>query len=226
MNFDIDKQTLQDLDVFSDDFSSKPIFNIFNNVKTIGGRKRLLDMMQSPSSDREQLIRRIDSINYFYDHSIEIKITNAQFDFIDHYLKSNFTVLKNNKIDIYAQLLKNKISNQKEYYIISTGVKFIFYALKNLLQFLNGIENKSMPPYLQDLISQVNIFTSQDKIIKIIQEVDLVKRDIDISLTTSQVFKYDVFFRKKQKENFYENSHNRIGWIYRLSLEQSTARPW
>ena len=131
MNFDIDKQTLQDLDVFSDDFSSKPIFNIFNNVKTIGGRKRLLDMMQSPSSDREQLIRRIDSINYFYDHSIEIKITNAQFDFIDHYLKSNFTVLKNNKIDIYAQLLKNKISNQKEYYIISTGVKFIFYALKN-----------------------------------------------------------------------------------------------
>lgn len=40
--FDVDKQTLIDLNLFSSDKSENSIFNFFNETKTIGGKKNYM----------------------------------------------------------------------------------------------------------------------------------------------------------------------------------------
>lgn len=198
MNFIIDKQTIQDLNLFSRE--GKSIFSLFNHVKTFGGRLRLLDMMESPSNEKHFIERRMESIRYFETHKTELSITNQQIDFIQYYLKSSHILLKNNVLDISFQKFKNQIKEDPEYYIIHTGIKHIIYTIKNLSFFIKDLNKAKFPPYLKELVEQVLFFNDTKEIDKILDTVDLSKRETDIVLSTTQIHYYDNLFREKFKE--------------------------
>ena len=49
--FDLDKQTIKDLEIFVDNYTSNSISKFYNQTKTFGGRKFLFQIMQNPITD-------------------------------------------------------------------------------------------------------------------------------------------------------------------------------
>ena len=75
MDFEIDRNTFNGLEVFSGKAGAKSIYSIFNSTRTLEAREMLMKMMQEPSSDINFLVDRRDSIKYFYDKNIQVEIT-------------------------------------------------------------------------------------------------------------------------------------------------------
>ncbi len=201
MEFQIDRQTIDDLNLFKGSKNSPSVFDLFNKVKTLGGRGRLKQIMEAPSINKDELCRRVESIRFFIDHEFDIAIQNQQLDFIDHYLNSSYLILNNTRIDIAVQKLKNATSRQESYYVISTGIKYAFYALKNVLSFAEEIKKHDPPEYLASLVSQVVKFSSLKLIHKVFKKVDLSKRENETELSAKEIFEYDQLFRGRHREN-------------------------
>jgi DNA mismatch repair protein MutS len=134
MNFEIDKQTLKDLDLFGDVTRKQSVFDFYNQTKTTGGKDYLLKLMQNPSTRTSELKERTESIRLLSALDFNLTITARQFDFIEHYLRLNVPVLRNNLVDAVIQSLMNRIKSSNEYYLIQSGIqqlKFLFIHLKN-----------------------------------------------------------------------------------------------
>jgi len=119
--FIIDKQTFNDLNIFSENVSSNSILNLFKYTRTVGGRKRLIEIMNHPLNNRDEIISRRDGIRFFFDNQINFDIRNEEIDLIDFYLESKFKHFKNNPLDALSDYLIRNSSNN--YYIIKTGLK-------------------------------------------------------------------------------------------------------
>ena len=145
-SFEIDRQTIKDLDLFNEEGLS--VFSFYNNAKTIGGRKQLETWIQTPSFNIDILTSRRDSIRFFYDRNLSLDINKNDVDFIEHYLTSNLDPLKPNIFDAYVNGLKNEFNPDQYYYTITRGITDAIKVLKILAQFYNGVvwgENLPLP---------------------------------------------------------------------------------
>src|SRR5665648_287986 len=132
MNFELDKQTIQDLEIFGNEKSTNSIFNHYNFTKTMGGKKHLNTLMHSPLTDIDELQQRRDTIKFIYDIEFELTINSGQFDFIEHYLNLNISALRNNLLDAYIQSISYKLNPINDYYIIKSGTKQLIFLFKHL----------------------------------------------------------------------------------------------
>src|SRR4051812_49123006 len=119
-SFEIDRQTIKDLDLFNED--GKSVYSFFNNVKTLGGRKKLKEMMETPSFDIDVLASRRDSFKFFYGQKLALNVNKNDVDFIEHYLALNREPLKTNVVDAYFNGLKYQLSPSSDYYTITQGI--------------------------------------------------------------------------------------------------------
>ena len=103
-SFEIDRQTIKDLDLFNEE--GRSVFSFFNNVKTIGGRKQLETWIQTPSFNIDILSSRRNSVRFFYDRNLSLDINKNDVDYIEFYLTSNHEPLKPNLFDAYIKGLK------------------------------------------------------------------------------------------------------------------------
>ena len=145
MKFEIDKQTVTDLELFETNKDEKSIFSFFDYTKSNGGQKRLDFMFSRPSIDRSLLENRIDSIKYFQTHDLSFDINKENLYFIEHYLNQQ-NVPK--KFSLYNSIVKSisyKINPQNEYYIITRGIKFLLVLLKELYAYSKTIEQDAVP---------------------------------------------------------------------------------
>lgn len=138
MNFEMDVETFNDLEIFTQGEGSKSIFSIFNRTRTAGGKAGLREMMLNPTFDVDLLITRRDTIRYFQERELELDFNFNQLDMIEHYLNFNKKVLRNNILDATFNHLYNKVSSTSDYYIIEAGVS----ALIKLLQFIAQLVEK------------------------------------------------------------------------------------
>jgi len=58
MTFDIDKQTVRDLNLFPEKRSDKAILSIYSKTATIGGREIMREVFATPVSDIDYLENR------------------------------------------------------------------------------------------------------------------------------------------------------------------------
>jgi DNA mismatch repair protein MutS len=145
-SFEIDRQTIKDIDLFNEDGDGISIHSFFNNVKTIGGRKKLKEMMETPSCDIEVLTSRRDSIQFFYGKKLELEVNKNNIDFIEHYLAFNLDPLKTNVFDAVAKGLKYQLSPNKDYYTIKQGIADTHKFLKTLSSFYTNLSQETNPP--------------------------------------------------------------------------------
>src|SRR5450631_842850 len=99
MIFDIDKQTIGDLELFTDKKKGNSIYSIFNRTATVGGQDTLYEMLNNPVSDLEFLQTRKEEINFFFRHDFHLKLYKRQLDYIEYYLKNRRSPLRDNIID-------------------------------------------------------------------------------------------------------------------------------
>ena len=74
MIFKTDKQTYEDIELFSNDKKTPSIFRSYNKTKTIGGQEYLYKLMQSPFTDVKFLENRKSEISFFYGLKQHLKL--------------------------------------------------------------------------------------------------------------------------------------------------------
>lgn len=191
-HFTIDKQTYNDLNIFSAAAGSKSIYGLFKHTRTLAAQKRLLEMMQTPSNNIADIELRRDAIKYFYDQQVNLDVKNEEIDLIDYYLKSKFPAFKNNPIDGLADYLRRNSSNN--YYVIKTGLRYLIQLSRYLLEFIEYHQENKPPTYLCIIFEQLKTILGEGVLLKatLLNEKEL---------TFSEVTRFDRAIRGIEKEN-------------------------
>ncbi|MBC7565863.1 MAG: hypothetical protein H7223_02755 [Pedobacter sp.] len=149
MKFNIDQQSLTDLNIFSSASNAEAIVGIFKFTKTIGGKEMIYEMMRNPSSDIKFLSNRVAAISWFLKGHIILELSNNQLDLIEHYLKHNKRHLKGNILDATVDFIKNKFSAGADYYIVESGLKNFLKLAQFLEEYLKVVSNTDSPEGLK-----------------------------------------------------------------------------
>ncbi|MGZ3753811.1 MAG: MutS-related protein [Mucilaginibacter sp.] len=190
-SFEIDRQTLKDLDLFADDGVS--VYSFFSQVKTLGGQYKLKEMMETPSSDIDILRSRRDSFRFFYDKQFYLEVNKNQVDFVEHYLNYNLDPLKPNFIDAVAKGIKYRFSPHKDYYTVTQGIVETRKLIKRLNNFYLALQGeKDVPPAITAISNMLFTFFAKKEIAKLL---------LDQNYHTPgylEVARYDNLFRKAE----------------------------
>jgi DNA mismatch repair ATPase MutS len=210
MRFGLDDNTLKDLDIFSVKKSSVSLYSIFSRTRTLGGRNKLIDMMEKPSADIEFLIERRDSIKWFYEQNISLDVTSNQLDLIEHYLNYNKRCLRDNFADAVFDRLYSKIQTSVSYYTIEVGIKNILKLLKFAEILSKKIRDEDSSRYLKMRCNAV------DKLL----DIPLIKVVLaEKTLSCFNTNKLDRLLRKQELTTVKEF----INFIYESDVFESAA---
>ena len=136
MDFDIDSQTISDLNIFNSSKNEKSVFDFFSMTKTHGGKIKLKYMLSNPLSDITLIEHRQESIAFFQKN--KFKLNKEDLDFIDYYLyRLDYPVRKISKIEAMYKALKYKIRPTKESYIIENAVTIIIGLILAFQEFFS-----------------------------------------------------------------------------------------
>jgi DNA mismatch repair protein MutS len=212
LNFELDRQTLKDLDIFSEGSTNHSVFHYYNRTKTSGGKDCLLKIMQHPLTDIKHLRNRVELIRFLASTGFELKINVGQFDFIEHYLRLNIPTLRNNLVDTVFQRLSYLLKPTNEYYLIQKGIlqlKFLFNHLKEKLVILNRFD---LPDGLSEEIKFIHHLIDNDDFIDIHADENRI--------SYSSLNRLDFMFRKKYRNKIKEF----IRTVYRLDAYVSIGK--
>jgi DNA mismatch repair ATPase MutS len=215
MIFDIDKQTIRDLEIFADKKNAKSIYNFYKRTETNGGQESLHEMISVPVSDLEFLQARKDSISFFINHDCHLKLHSRQIDYVEFYLRNRRFPLRDNILDATFNGISNKLSPDSDYYIISEGVFHIIQFLDDILKFIKEVESLQIPSFLDKDLEIIKKLITSKVITGILKDAPEKKGD----LSYSQINKLDRFFRVSNKDPFREL----LTIVYKIDVLQTLA---
>lgn len=212
--FEIDRQTIDDLGIFTEAGSTNSVFSFFDHVKTIGGKTKLMQMMETPSTDIDVLTSRRNCIKYFYDNPLTFGIDRRSLDFIEHYLGFGAKALSTNYIDAILKGLSYKYNPTNNYYVITQGINDITKLLRILWDIYKELSGKKCPVHVNSIVNTLEEFLLKKPIEKIIFS------DPDKDLNYFQVANYDTLFRKDELRALKEV----VNIIYELDVYIALAK--
>ena len=192
MRFSIDKQTINDLELFHKNGKDKTIFALFNYTKTTGGKKQLEIFFTNPLTDIGLIEQRILILKYFQSFDLGFNLEKDCFDTIEYYL-----IQKNipHRYSLAESLLKAftyRIRPRNEYYIIKRGIKLLIKFLNDIYHTVKDIDPESSPAYIRDCRAKI-LDLVENTSLKII--IGLKERR---NLTPFETGKLDYYFRNIQ----------------------------
>src|SRR5579872_3743469 len=152
IRFEIDKQTWKDLDLFEQGRRGL-VFALFNKTKTTGGADALERMLKSPSTQRPVLETRRDTIQFFCNHTIDLRIGRS-IEEIEHYLNSNLPLFPRDLWGAFGLALRNQIKEKPYYYTISTGVRYTVSLLRHLFKLTASWPIEDCPAALAEVLTE------------------------------------------------------------------------
>ncbi len=216
MIFDIDKQTIRDLELFTDTKNGNSIFSLFNRTATVGGQDTLYEMLNNPVSDLNFLQTRKEEINFFFLNDYHLKIYKRQLDYIEYYLKTRRSPLKDNIIDARFDAISNKIKPSSDYYTITEGIFHIVQLLVDLDTFIEGAKTLLLPLSLEKELEKIKKLTSSKKLNGLFNKPPKQAKD----LSSSQINNLDQFIRVTEKNTFREL----LTTVYKIDALQTLSQ--
>ncbi len=166
MKFEVDEQTLKDLNLFSK--KDDCIFNYYNHTNTFGGKVLLKEQMKKPSSDFSFISDKIDALRYLRETQPEYEVLQKDVEYVEHYLRLKGKPLKDHFIDAYKDSLKYKIKSTNDYYIIGKGIDSILKLSSYLRGTFMYSKVSSLPRLLGRIKSKIDTLPIQDKATKLL----------------------------------------------------------
>ena len=212
MNFDLDKQTIRDLELFPEKRNDKSILSIYNRTATIGGRELLYEVFSSPVNNLDFLQNRQKEINFFVNNDCFFKFNSGQLDYIEWYLRNQRVPLKDNIIDATVDSVRNKLKPDSDYRTISEGILHIVRLLNKLELFIEEARLFPIPSTLDKDLEKIDNFIDSKSLKKVMSQSD------DLSFT--QINKLDYFFRVSHKILFREV----LDAVYKIDILQTLCQ--
>ncbi len=212
IDFDLDKQTMKDLEIFSDTRSRKSVSDFYNQTRTVGGRKFLFQLMKNPTADIRELRERTELIQFLSETGFDLTITSGQFEFIDHYLRLNTAPLRNNFLDAFLQNLSYRITPTNDYYVIKSGAEQLVYLLIYLQKKSATLAGLSLPAKLARYCQLIATFVGKQELKRLYAG--------RFKITYIRLNRLDNLFRKRYMEELQEVVNN----VYQLDAYISLAK--
>lgn len=189
MEFELDRQTINDLEIFGDRASGNSVFDFYNQTTTNGGKDYLLNLMENPLTDIQELQERTELIKFIASIGLDLKINSRQFDFIERYFRLNISPLRNNLIDAFYQNLSYRLKPNNNYYLIQSGIQQLNFLFIHLKEVFSELRQHDLPGKLNDLIKTLEVVTKN----KDFAELNKKKNKIHFS----SLNRLDYMLRKK-----------------------------
>lgn len=211
----VDHQTISDIELFSKNKKLDSIYECYNNTATIGGSEKLYKYLRNPVSDIDFLNERKAEIIFFCENDLRLDLDKRQIYFIEHYRKNSRFPLRANWIDAFADGLKEKIKEDRDYYTIQEGIFHLIGLMANVKLFLDELKNHNVPRSLQLKLEHCKVFMAHKKLAAVLSH--LPKKSANIKWLT--LGRLDTFFRVKMKTELEQF----LDTIYSLDVLQCLA---
>lgn len=225
IEFDIDKQTLSDLEIFSSNNNQKSLFNIFNQTCTIEGAATLKLIFNNPLTDVYLISERIKLIEYLQKSNLVFNLDKESIDFIEYYLRQNNRPKKPTLLFKLQKIIEDYINPTRELYLKRRGVKevlemiayleIIFSQLELKLNFIflerlnNLIISLKHNKFIGTYLSQKSIKLTSAKLSVFdfeIREIELNK----IKELLTLIYEFDAYFAVAKTAKKYSLSYPNI----------------
>jgi DNA mismatch repair protein MutS len=162
MNFIVDKQTLDDLNI-TGKYKPDSIFNIFNKVHTTGGEKLLENMFSNLLPGHKEINKRSNILKYFQSKALVFPFNRKQFDVMENYLAGG---ADNNLLIAGISNFKKKVLGftirSQEYEMMQTGVQTTVAILNIFYECISKLdEQEPGNPYLEQIRMVKGIFSNK-----------------------------------------------------------------
>ena len=212
MNFDIDRQTLNDLAIFQNASSRQSIYSLFNRTNTIGGNEVLQDMFNKPLTDPPQIKERLDVFLYIEEHDIKISLNRNDYDFVEFYLKKHYHAKPFSVITRFLEKFISAFYTDSDHYVIKTGIESTLLILDSLIHYADAL-NGDLPKKIQEFRSTIlNTFDPEE----FAWLKQLIKKP---KPSATDMAKADHFFRQQT----YERMKIVLNVAYQLDVYQSVS---
>ena len=213
MSFIIDKQTLDDLNIFGKQ-GKNSVFSIYNHTRTRGGGILLEEMFRYPLDNFERIKKRQDIIHYFYHKKTDFPFEGSVFDAVTYYLHNTDT---RTRIDAHDDKLRKRfqrmMKTDSEFQMIHKSILGLIYIINTLHDFFEDIENDERSlPEIPEMEEVKNIVS--DERLRFVKEERETKK-----LSLEKASKYD-----NELRYVYNNElHKMLSFIYQLDIYISLA---
>lgn len=213
MNFDIDRQTLNDLAIFNNSNSRQSVYSLFSHTDTIGGSEVLRDMFGKPLADPVHIKERLEVFLYMMQYDIKISFNKNDYDFVEFYLKKHYHDRPFSFITKYLEKIIYSFKfNDNDYYVIQTGVESTLAVLDSLIKFADGLHG-DLPHKLWEFRSAILNTFRQEEFAWLKQLIKKPKR------SATDIAKADHFFRQLA----YQRVKALLDVAYQLDVYQSVS---
>ncbi|MDD4632012.1 MAG: DNA mismatch repair protein [Proteiniphilum sp.] len=213
MSFIIDKQTMDDLNIFGKQ-GKNSVFSIYNHTSTRGGAILLEEMFRYPLDNFESIKKRQDIIQYFYHKRTEFPFEGAVFDAVAYYLHNTDT---RTRIDAHDDKLRKRfqrlMKTDTEFQMIHKSILGLIYIINTLHDFFEDIEDdERILPEMPEMEEVKNIIS--DERLRFVKEERETKK-----LSLEKAGRYDNELRYASNKEM----HKILSFIYQLDIYISLA---
>ncbi|WP_419701012.1 MutS-related protein [Mucilaginibacter sp. NFX135] len=213
MNFDIDRQTLNDLAIFQNNNSRQSVCGLFGQTNTIGGNEMLLDMFNKPLVDPVHIKERVAVFLYLEEHHIKISFNRNDYDFVEFYLRKHDQANLFSGITGFLEKIIYAFKfNNSDYYVIKTGIESALLILDSLIKFAEALQS-DLPKQLQEFRRTILSTFQPAEFAWLKQLIRKPNRNV------ADMAKADRFFRQIA----YEQMKTLLNVAYQLDVYQSVS---
>lgn len=213
MSFIVDKQTIDDLNIFGK-HGENSVFSIYNNTRTKGGTLLLEEMFRHPLDNFEVIKRRQDIIHYFYRKRTDFPFEGGVFDSVEYYL-SNTDV--RTRIDAHDNKLQKRfqrlMKTDTDFQMIHKSILGFIRIINTLHDFFEEIDMEEFMVLEIPEIEEVKEIIADERLRFVKEERETKK------LSLEKAGKYDNELRYASNRNM----RKMLSFIYTLDVYISLA---
>ena len=154
MEFKIDEQTLNDLELFNQALDGKSIFSCFNTACSDGGKACIRKMLESPLTDVNKIRARVEAIRYLGQLPFFLDIRREELSFIEVYLQQE-DVPQRNMYHLTSRAVKGWLKPDNDCYLRQRAVPYLGRLIRELGTFMDELPAGRVPEMIRDMQQRV-----------------------------------------------------------------------
>lgn len=154
MEFRIDEQTLNDLELFNQALDGKSIFSCFNTACSDGGKACMRKMLKSPLTDVNKIRKRAEAIRYLGQLPFFLDIRREELSFIEVYLQQE-DVPQRSMYRLTSRAVKGWLKPDNDCYLRQRAVPYLGRLIRELGTFMDELSAGKVPEMIRDMQQRV-----------------------------------------------------------------------
>ena len=154
MEFKIDEQTLNDLELFNQALDGKSIFSCFNTACSDGGKACMRKMLKSPLTDVNKIRERAEAIRYLGQLPFFLDIRREELSFIEVYLQQE-DVPQRSMYRLTSRAVKGWLKPDNDCYLRQRAVPYLGRLIRELGTFMDELSVGKVPEMIRDMQQRV-----------------------------------------------------------------------